>query len=135
MARNRQRTRSSRPPARRRGPLPASTGGDGQPPIEEDPVAFDDGDDDGKGEQEEAVTTASAAFGAQEAARPRRRPNIFRRTISFLEGCWAELRRVQWPDRPQVVQATGVVLAFVALMGVFLGVADLVAGKLVNAIL
>jgi preprotein translocase SecE subunit len=134
VARNRQRTRPARPPARRRGePLPAPGGG-GQPPIEEArPVAFDDGDDGGT--PEEASMTAAAAFGAPEAEQPRRHANIFRRTISFLEGCWAELRRVQWPDRPQVVQATGVVLGFVALMGIFLGVADLVAGKIVNAII
>ena len=31
--------------------------------------------------------------------------------------------------------ATGVVLGFVVLMGIFLGVADLVAGKIVNAII
>ena len=48
---------------------------------------------------------------------------------------WAELRRVQWPDRQQVAQATGVVLGFVLLVAVFLGVADYVAGKLINAIL
>jgi preprotein translocase SecE subunit len=134
VARNRQRARPSRPPQRRGAPLPASAGGAGQPPVEEDPVAFDDGDDDAA-PREEQVSTPAAAFGAPEAAPSRRGPNIFRRTVSFLEGCWAELKRVQWPDRPQVVQATGVVLGFVALTGVFLGVADLVAGKLVNAIL
>ena len=61
--------------------------------------------------------------------------NIFTRTVGFIEGCWAELRRVQWPDRQQVVQATGVVLGFVVITGVFLGVADFVAGKIVNAII
>ena len=84
------------------------------------------------------MTAAVSAFGtprAPEEARPRQRVNLLTRTINFLEGCWAELRRVQWPDRQQVVQATGVVLGFVALTGVFLGLADLIAGKLVNAIL
>jgi preprotein translocase SecE subunit len=134
VARNRQRARPARPPARRRGEsLPAPAGG-GRPPIEEvPPVAFDDGDDGGA--PDEAPVSAAAAFGTPEAEHPRRHVNIFTRTISFLEGCWAELRRVQWPDRPQVVQATGVVLFFVALMGVFLGLADLVAGKIVNAII
>jgi preprotein translocase SecE subunit len=134
VARNRQRARPARPSARRRSdPLPASTGA-GQPPIEEDPpVAFDDGDDGPA--PEDASVTAAAAFGAPEAEHPQRRVNIITRTIGFLEGCWAELKRVQWPDRPQVVQATGVVLFFVALMGVFLGVADLIAGKIVNAII
>jgi len=120
---------------RRGGPLPASAGGAGEPPIEEDPVAFADGDDEDAGVGGGGVSAAGAAFGAPEAGRSRGRANIFVRTVAFLEGCWAELRRVQWPDRQEVVQATGVVLGFVALTGVFLGLADLIAGKLVNAIL
>jgi preprotein translocase subunit SecE len=138
VARNRQRARPSRPPARRGGPLPASAGGAGRPPIDEDPVAFADADDDPIGGEDDAMTAAVSAFGSAHGAdepRPRQRGNIITRTINFLEGCWAELRRVQWPDRQQVVQATGVVLGFVALTGVFLGVADFIAGKLVNAIL
>ena len=46
------------------------------------------------------------------------------RAIGFLRASWAELQRVQWPDRRQVTQATAVVLGFVAIAGVFLGVAD-----------
>ena len=56
------------------------------------------------------------------------------RLINFLRGSWRELQRVQWPDRRQVMQATGVVLGFVIVAGVFLGVADFVASKLVNFI-
>ena len=104
----------------------------------EDPVAFADDDGERPGE-EDAMSAAASAFGAPGGAGPsapaRPRANIFSRTINFIEGSVAELRRVQWPDRQQVVQATGVVLGFVALTGVFLGVADFIAGKLVNAIL
>ena len=57
------------------------------------------------------------------------------RLVGFLQGSWRELQRVQWPDRRQVMQATGVVIGFVILAGVFLGVADFVAGKLMNYIL
>jgi preprotein translocase SecE subunit len=56
------------------------------------------------------------------------------RLINFLQGSWRELQRVQWPDRQQVIQATGVVIGFVIVAGVFLGVSDWVAGKLVNFI-
>jgi preprotein translocase SecE subunit len=116
------------------------SGGAGKPPIEDDPVTFADADDDGGPEEEDAMSAAVAAFGrggegAPSAERPRQRVGLLTRTITFLEGSWAELRRVQWPDRQQVVQATGVVLGFVALTAVFLGVADFVAGKLVNAII
>ena len=57
------------------------------------------------------------------------------RAIAFLRASWAELHRVQWPDRHQVTQATAVVLGFVAVAGVYLGLADLVAKSIVEAIL
>ena len=57
------------------------------------------------------------------------------RVFVFLRGCWAELQRVQWPDRRQVAQATGVVLGFVVIAGVFLGIADEISQKIVDAIL
>jgi preprotein translocase SecE subunit len=58
-----------------------------------------------------------------------------RRAIAFLQASWAELQRVQWPDRRQVFQATAVVLGFVALAGAYLGVADYVAKEIVEFIL
>ena len=68
------------------------------------------------------------------AAHPARQ-NIAARLVHFLQGSWRELQRVQWPDRRQVMQATGVVIGFVIVAGVFLGVADLVANKVVQLIL
>ena len=63
----------------------------------------------------------------------RRFPGI--RLINFLQGSWRELQRVQWPDRRQVMQATGVVIGFVIVAGVFLGVSDLIATKIINIVL
>jgi preprotein translocase subunit SecE len=63
------------------------------------------------------------------------RQSIFARLIGFLQGSWRELQRVQWPDRRQVVQATGVVIGFVIVAALFLGGADWVSGKLVTFIL
>jgi preprotein translocase SecE subunit len=57
------------------------------------------------------------------------------RLAAFLRASWAELQRVQWPDREQVGQATAVVLGFVVVAGLYLGGADWVAQKVVNAIL
>jgi len=53
----------------------------------------------------------------------------------FLRACWAELQRVQWPDRRQVAQGTAVVLGFVALAGAFLGAVDFGAGEVVDLII
>ncbi len=71
--------------------------------------------------------------GAGEVGEPRALPG--NRLIGFLKGSWRELQRVQWPDRRQVIQATGVVIGFVIVAGVFLGVADFLAGKLMNFVL
>lgn len=57
------------------------------------------------------------------------------RITNFIRACWAELQRVDWPDRRQVGQATAVVLGFVVVAGAFLGLADVVAQRIVDFIL
>jgi preprotein translocase subunit SecE len=75
-----------------------------------------------------------AAAGAVPLAEPRP-AGLLSRLIGFLQGSWRELQRVQWPDRRQVAQATGVVLGFVIVAGVFLGLCDLAFSHLMNYIL
>jgi len=81
--------------------------------------------------------TAAEAFGEGAAApAPReRRQSLPRRAVAFLRASWAELQRVQWPDRRQVSQATAVVIGFVIVAGAYLGAADWVAQRIVNFIL
>jgi preprotein translocase subunit SecE len=57
------------------------------------------------------------------------------RFLAFLRASWAELQRVQWPDRRAVAQATAVVLGFVVIAGVYLGVADRIAQEVVDLII
>jgi preprotein translocase subunit SecE len=57
------------------------------------------------------------------------------RFLQFLKASWAELQRVQWPDRRQVTQATAVVIGFVIVAGAYLGAADWVAQRVVDLIL
>lgn len=57
------------------------------------------------------------------------------RFIQFLRASWAELQRVQWPDRRQVGQGTAVTLGFVVVAGLYLGAADAVAQRVVDLIL
>jgi preprotein translocase SecE subunit len=83
--------------------------------------------------QVEAGSASGATVG--EVAAPPRHPGVVGRLVNFVQGSWRELQRVQWPDRRQVMQATGVVIGFVIVAGVFLGVADLLATKLMNYIL
>jgi preprotein translocase subunit SecE len=57
------------------------------------------------------------------------------RFITFLGHCVDELRRVQWPNRRQVGQATAVVLGFVVIAGGYLGLLDAIWRPLIEAIL
>jgi preprotein translocase subunit SecE len=81
------------------------------------------------------VALAGLSGGEHAAHPPARRGNLFMRVFGFLQGSWRELQRVQWPDRRQVMQATGVVIGFVIVAGVFLGVADVLATHLMNYVL
>ena len=57
------------------------------------------------------------------------------RVIQFLVAVWAELQRVQWPNRQALVTLTGVVLGFVLIAGGYLGLLDAIFSKLIQAIL
>jgi preprotein translocase SecE subunit len=65
----------------------------------------------------------------------RREPRQRGRVTSFFVQVWAELRRVQWPDRNQVTQATGVVVVFCFLAGAYLAFWDFVFNKFVTWLL
>jgi len=47
-----------------------------------------------------------------------------RRTIAFAQESYNEVKRVVWPTRKETLQMTGIVFAFVAVMGLFLWVLD-----------
>jgi preprotein translocase subunit SecE len=55
--------------------------------------------------------------------------------IGFLASCWAELKKVQWPDRDTLVQATAVTIIFVAVAATYLGALDAAFNFLVKQIL
>jgi preprotein translocase SecE subunit len=57
------------------------------------------------------------------------------RFIQFLIACWAELQRVQWPNRQALTTLTGVVLGFVLVAGGYLGLLDAIFSRIIQAIL
>jgi preprotein translocase subunit SecE len=65
-------------------------------------------------------------------AHGRRRHN---RLVGFLIAVWAELQRVEWPDRQTLTMLTGVVLLFVIVMGAYLGLLDALFSKVINKII
>ncbi|HWK24949.1 MAG TPA: preprotein translocase subunit SecE [Solirubrobacter sp.] len=70
---------------------------------------------------------------ASEPAHPRK--GLFGRAIDFLKASYAELRRVQWPDRRQVGQGTAVTIGFVVVAGAWLGLLDAIWNPIIQAIL
>lgn len=55
--------------------------------------------------------------------------------LGFLASCWAELKKVQWPDRDTLVQATAVTIIFVAVAAAYLGALDSAFSFLIQKIL
>ena len=120
-------------------------GGDASAPLSEDEApeqvedweaaddfAEDDLVDDvapsGAGEAGYAV---KGRRGRDDHAAHRERPRV----VQFLVAVWAELQRVQWPNRQALVTLTGVVLGFVLIAGGYLGLLDAIFSKLIQAIL
>jgi preprotein translocase subunit SecE len=106
-----------------RGAIPPGVG-------EDDPDDFERAPDDVEGDLVPHETDPAVA--EEQRRRPgRRRGGV----LGFLRNSWEELKRVQWPDRRHVGQATAVVIGFVILAGGYLGLMDAIFKPLVNAIL
>jgi preprotein translocase subunit SecE len=162
MARNRQRAKERQ--AERRAARKAATGDSGavpeaQQPLEAPPQELGqsgytlehtseaeefigdlqvgdepyDGDDDG-GDTGTAVAGPRGVRGGREHEDEHHRPE-HSRVVGFLIAVWAELNRVQWPNRSQLTSLTGITLMFVLIVGGYLGLLDAIFSKLVSAIL
>ena len=97
--------------------------------------AYDDFDDVERAPDEAEADHLPSAPGDEHHAvdhPPRRQRG---RVLTFLRHSAEELRRVQWPDRRQVGQATAVVLGFVVLAGGYLGLLDALWKPIIDAIL
>jgi len=67
----------------------------------------------------------------KQASAERQRGGVF----GFLASCWAELKKVQWPDRDTLVQATAVTIIFVAVAAAYLGALDGIFSWMIGKIL
>jgi preprotein translocase subunit SecE len=88
----------------------------------------DEGDDNGA----EEVAGPRGVRGGREHEEHHREHS---RVVGFLIAVWAELNRVQWPNRQQLTSLTGITLLFVLIVGGYLGLLDAIFSKLVSAIL
>jgi preprotein translocase SecE subunit len=70
-------------------------------------------------------------MGGEPTGKTENRPRL----VQFLVAVWAELQRVQWPDRQALTTLTGVVLGFVLIAGGYLGLLDAIFSRVIQAIL
>lgn len=139
MARNRQKAKQRKlreEAARKKSGGVQSTPDAGAPPEDEGQVKAAAGVD----AAEEIKRTAKLKPEApskpsntgKAAAKEPRQKGRFR---TFLRSSWAELRRVQWPDRRQMTTMTTIVIGFVIIAGTYLGVIDWVSNRVVDFLL
>jgi preprotein translocase SecE subunit len=95
--------------------------------------AFESGDAEAVEQAEQAAVAHRAGRETPSPDKPTEKGGF--RFVAFLRASWAELQRVQWPDRRQVGQATAVVLGFVVVAGLYLGLADALAQWIVDRII
>jgi preprotein translocase SecE subunit len=77
------------------------------------------------------------ARASEERRRPKEEPVERQRgrVSGFIASCWAELKRVQWPDRETLIQASAITLIFIAVAAAYLGVLDAIFSELVQIVL
>jgi preprotein translocase, SecE subunit, bacterial len=62
-------------------------------------------------------------------------PGMVTRLVDFYHGVMAEMRKVTWPDWPQVRSATIAIIIFVLLIALFITILDFaLQGILIKAI-
>jgi preprotein translocase subunit SecE len=112
--------------------------------VDEDDVDDDEFDDDEFDEDEDA---AASSNGRRTATKTRRkssppdkkstktkepaRRGIFARLINFIREVVAELRKVIWPTRKELITYTAVVVVFVSIMLTVVGLLDYGFAKVV----
>jgi preprotein translocase subunit SecE len=116
-------------------------------PVAPEPVAPAPSRADIPGEQKETRADRRAAKQKEKEQRKRERERAIAKqsdakaekkrnpVIAFFISCWAELKKVQWPDRDTLVQASAVTLIFVVVMAAFLGGLDAIFNWMIKQIL
>ena len=83
----------------------------------------------------EPRANARAASAPREARPAPEAPNVSQPRGGFVRESYAELKKVEWPSRPQVMTGTIVVIVAVAIVGVYLWLLDQGFKNLVEKVL
>ncbi len=122
--------RARRPARRRRPPAPTSA----SLPTEAEPKEKSLTRREQRRQEREQQAKARAS---EERRKPKDEPVERQRgrVTGFIASCWAELKRVQWPDRETLIQASAITLIFIAVAAAYLGVLDAIFSELVKIVL
>ena len=63
------------------------------------------------------------------------KPSVFAKISRWLRELKSELKKVQWPSKKQTVNNTGIVIACVGVVGLFIWIFDFAASGLINALI
>jgi len=126
-AARRERRASARPAARKEPSTEEATKPGRSKSAEEKDKPKAKAKADAKAEAKSSATKGEHKKGRPTPTRERResRPGLFARIFRFLKEVVAELRKVIWPTRKQMITYTAVVLVFVAFMVALIAGLDL----------
>ena len=54
------------------------------------------------------------------AKKTAKKPNVFKRLAKYLGSCKSEIKKITWPTAKQTTKNFGIVIAMVAIVGVFI---------------
>ena len=112
-------------------------GGDGAADSDPEPESLAPAKPDRR-EQRRQEKEAARRAKEQEARRATKEPVAEKQhgpIRSFFSSVVKELRKVQWPDRDTLVQASAVTLLFVAIAAAYLGVLDAIFTRLIDLLI
>lgn len=78
--------------------------------------------------------TAAKGQGAAKTPPPAKKQTVAA-LRKFIKGAWAELKKVHWPNRRELITFTGVVLVAVTIVAAMIFVVDSILGKLLEVII
>ena len=85
--------------------------------------------------QADAAKSAPAKADKKAKDEKRSKPGFFKRVAKWFKEMKSELKKVQWPGWKQVAKNTGIVIACVIVVGIFIWVFDALANAIVQALL
>jgi len=126
-------TRPQRPTGKRSRQRPADTSDTGEDVDgKRSATEVEDSEEDSGGKKARKAAKAKAGPKTKKPKKSSDRPaNPFLFLYTYLKQVVAEMRKVIWPNRKQMLTYTSVVLAFLAFMVALVGLADLGLTRLV----